>query len=47
MADGYNAQDRKDGLSNKAWVTGYKVDLIDGATKNILQTLTSVRIFFF
>lgn len=40
LADGQNAQTRADTLLNKAWVPGYKVDLIDAATKDVVQTLT-------
>jgi hypothetical protein len=38
--DGYQAEQRKDALNNYAWVPGYKVDLIDGASKAVVQTLT-------
>lgn len=40
LADGSNAQTRADLFGRKAWVKGYKCDLIDAATKNIVQTLT-------
>jgi hypothetical protein len=38
--DGIDAEHRTDATAGNAWVPGYKVDLIDGATKSVVQTLT-------
>jgi hypothetical protein len=38
--NGFDAQTRANGLAGKSWQANYKVDIIDGATKDVLQTLT-------